>query len=87
MSRITLKELSDRLDLVTFSRLGGVSVAIDDSLLIGGWRVVADIPARDAIPMSRRKEGMYVNVVSEFKTYSLIGGVDNAYWQEVPLPA
>jgi len=54
----------------------------EDTEFLGGWRTVADITARDAIPSLRRKEGMQVNVLSEGKIYELKGGITNGDWAE-----
>lgn len=43
---------------------------------------VADIATRNAIASGRRYEGMAVYVLSEMTNYQLIGGIDNANWQE-----
>jgi len=56
---------------------------VEDTYLIGGWRTVADITARDAIPAQRRSLQMRVAVVSEGKQYALVGGLLNANWTEV----
>jgi hypothetical protein len=55
---------------------------VDDIDLFGGWRVVADTTARDAIPTEKRAEGMRVKVLSEDKTYELKGGITNSDWEE-----
>jgi hypothetical protein len=49
----------------------------------GGHREVADLTARDAVTTERRREGMTVYVVSEAKTYRLVGGITNSDWVEV----
>ena len=46
----------------------------------GGYREVADLEDRDAIPNERRKEGMAVWVISESKEYRLVGGITNSNW-------
>lgn len=51
-------------------------VPIDDLLF------VADLTARDAIPAGVRYEGMFTYVVSEGLNYQLIGGIDNANWED-----
>lgn len=40
----------------------------------GGYRSVANISERDAIPAKRKKEGMLVNVIDENKVYQLKNG-------------
>jgi len=54
-----------------------------DQYLIGGWRTVADIAARNAIPSQRRTVGMRTRVVATAQTFELVGGIDNANWTEV----
>ena len=57
---------------------------IDDSAIEGGMHVVADDTERDAIPTSRRKEGMFVSVVNSVSNggvttlYRLEGGISNS---------
>jgi len=43
-------------------------------------RQVPNISARNAIPTSKRWEGMECYVVSEETDYQLIGGIDNTFW-------
>lgn len=40
----------------------------------GGYRSVANVSERDAIPAKRKKEGMLVNVIDENKVYQLKNG-------------
>lgn len=40
------------------------------------------INQRDAIPDGVRWEGMIVYVITEGKSYQLVGGIDNSLWQE-----
>lgn len=49
----------------------------------GGFRSVATITERDAIPSDRRKLGMEVKVLTDGKKYELVDGTANANWQEV----
>jgi hypothetical protein len=51
-------------------------VPIDDSF------IVADLTARDAIASGVRYEGMFCYVEAEGVNYQLIGGIDNANWEE-----
>jgi len=51
----------------------------------GGFRSVADTTERDAIPASRRSNGMVVRCVSNAKYYTLAGGLTNAYWEETKI--
>ena len=45
-------------------------------------RQVATVAERDAIPSSRRWEGMLVYVTTDARTYELRGGVSNGDWTE-----
>ena len=56
-----------------------LSAAITN-LHVGGWREVADIAARDAIPAERRAEGMVAYVQADGVEYQLVGGVANGDW-------
>ncbi len=47
----------------------------------GGYRSVAIIEERDAIPMERRKEGMLVNVTGSNEIFKLQGGIANSNWK------
>ena len=51
----------------------------------GGFRVVDTLAERDAITDLRRKEGMWVRVLSNEKLYELWGGTENINWREVTL--
>jgi len=53
---------------------------VEDIHLEGGFQTVADLTARNAIPVLRRKEGMHVYVISENDIYKLVGGIDNTDW-------
>jgi len=73
----------------TVAPLGGFPI-VNDTDLLGGMRSVADIAARDAIPIegvesiaSRRKEGMLVRVNSNGALYVLGAGLGNGDWQAV----
>ena len=53
----------------------------------GGWRTVADLAARNAITLDRRREGMAVRVldIDEAGTqgfYTLVGGTADEFWVE-----
>ena len=54
---------------------------VDDANFIGGWRVVADYTARDAIQTNLRKEGMRVYVVATQEVFQLES--DLTTWVEV----
>lgn len=49
--------------------------------IIGGYKVVADLTARDAISTIRRVVGMICYVISENRAYRLVGGTANTNWQ------
>lgn len=70
------------IDLIKPKNDGDFPMAEDIDLL-GGWRVVADLTARDAIPAQRRKEGMRAKVVSNDTVYELKGGITNGDWAAV----
>jgi len=57
---------------------------VEDSDLKGGFRVVADLPARNAIWTSLRSEGMRVHVISENTDYKLLAGLTNGDWDVIP---
>ena len=65
-------------DTTLDSRLDGHDTDISN-LQQGGYRSVADITERDAIPTTQRKEGMLVKVL-DGATYGLVGGVANSNW-------
>lgn len=52
----------------------------DESYGLGGYRSVASLTARDAIPTDRRSQGMLVYVIATNITYQLYGGVTNSNW-------
>jgi photosystem II stability/assembly factor-like uncharacterized protein len=52
----------------------------EDIYGFGGFMCVADISERNAIPASRRKQGMQVAVISEGITYQLSGGILDSNW-------
>lgn len=56
----------------------------DDLYGKGGYKIVADITARDAITPGRRKEGMLVKVIDAGSgtpaVYTLVGGITNSDW-------
>jgi hypothetical protein len=47
----------------------------------GGYRSVATVANRDAIPQNEREEGMLCNVLEDDIVYQLKGGTDNAFWE------
>jgi hypothetical protein len=56
---------------------------IEDDYLLGGYRVVIDFTARDAIPSNRRKQGMTVYIQSLQRAFELRGGITNTDWYEI----
>jgi len=60
----------------------GTNFTVNTALPLDDRDVVADIAARDAIVPLRRYEGMVVYVITEAMNYQLIGGIDDANWQE-----
>jgi hypothetical protein len=58
---------------------------LQDQFLIGGFRRVQDIAARDAIPSLRREIGMFVFVIDTEQLFRLAGGLLNSNWVLVPL--
>jgi hypothetical protein len=67
------------IDIIVPKNDGNFAV-VEDINILGGWRVVPDITARDAIQSGRRKEGMNVYVLSTGETFKLIGGITNDKW-------
>lgn len=63
------------------SNLDDIAVALNDEIK-GGYKIVNTILDRDNILTSRRQIGMHVYVLSNKKTYILIGGINNTYWEE-----
>jgi hypothetical protein len=55
----------------------------DQEYGLGGFRTVADIAARDAIPAGRRSEGMKVFSVADNQEFQLRGGITNADWKPI----
>lgn len=55
----------------------------EDTYGLGGHKSVADLTERDNIPSARRKEGMYVYVISNNITYKLEGGITNSDWIQI----
>lgn len=51
----------------------------------GGWRTVADVASRDAIPAARREEGMIVVVLSPKSAFRLEANLTS--WVEIPWQA
>lgn len=60
----------------------GSSFNVQGQLPLDIRQKVADLTERDAIIPDVRWEGMRVYVVSEGKSYFLVGGIDNANWEE-----
>lgn len=55
-----------------------------DEFSSGGWRSLKSITDRDAIPSALRKLGMAVFILEDQKTYTLLSGLTNEYWEEHP---
>lgn len=53
---------------------------LDDGYLQGGFKVVADITGRNAIPSVRRKDGMITYVATTEEYYALHNGITNSDW-------
>lgn len=60
---------------------GGSFPVFEDINGFGGYRVVADTPARDAIPANFRKLDMLITTQDTGIRYRLVGGLLNANWQ------
>jgi len=67
-----------------FARTGD-SFLLDDNDLGGGYRSVATIAARDAIPLGARRLGMTVYVQADKTEYQLRASLTNASWEQRPL--
>ena len=61
----------------------GAFPLLTDVDLKGGFRVVDDLTARDAIVASSRKNGMWVKTASDGKMWTLGPGLTNGDWSEV----
>ncbi len=61
----------------------GTFPLLEDLYLKGGFRVVADTTARDAIDTASRKEGMLVFTTTDQTTWRLGSGLTNVDWVEV----
>jgi hypothetical protein len=53
---------------------------LQDGYLIGGYRSVKDVAARDLIPASRRVAGMRVKTLSDGRDWILGSGLSNGEW-------
>lgn len=71
-------KINDNFELLHPSDDGFV---VDDSLVRGGFSVANNIAERDAIPLSARKIGMIVYVLSEDVEYVLDGSTYNSSWE------
>nr|DAF93625.1 MAG TPA: hypothetical protein [Myoviridae sp. ctshb19] len=67
-----------------FARTGD-SFLLDDNDLGGGYRSVATVAARDAIPLGARRLGMVVYVQADKTEYQLRASLTNASWEQRPL--
>lgn len=59
---------------------GGAFPVFEDINGLGGFRAVADVTARDAIPANARKIAMVVAVQTTGQSYQLVGGIANVNW-------
>jgi hypothetical protein len=62
-------------------------ITTNNPLPVDQRTVVDDIPSRDAIPLTDRYEGLTVWVTGSLQSYTLIGGLNNAYWYATPISA
>ena len=67
-----------------FQRTGDTYL-MEDSDVAGGYRTVADINARNNIPLTARRIGMTVYCVADKIEYQLINSLINASWTARPL--
>uniref|UniRef100_A0AB39CDZ8 Tail fiber protein n=1 Tax=Pseudomonas phage HRDY3 TaxID=3236930 RepID=A0AB39CDZ8_9VIRU len=63
----------------------GDTYLLDEADLAGGYRTVATLAARDAIPLSARRLGMTVYCQADKTEYQLITSVANTGWGQRPL--
>lgn len=73
-------ELSGNLE---YANVSDILDMVNDSLLIGSFRVVYNTIERNNISTIYRKQGMLVRTQTDNKLYELRGGVTNAHWVEV----
>jgi hypothetical protein len=69
-----------------FARTGAVTAQAGDysiAQITGGWQVVADLAARNAIPVGLREVGQTVYEVDTDQMWRLIGGTGNGNWVDV----
>lgn len=59
---------------------GGLFPVFEDINGLGGFRAVADLTARNAIPAIFRKIGMVVTLQTSGLAYELVGGITNNDW-------
>lgn len=63
----------------------GDTYLVEDTDIHGGYRSVADIAERNAIPLSARRVGMTVYCIADKTEYQLITSVSNSSWTIRPL--
>lgn len=63
----------------------GDTYLVEDTDIHGGYRSVADLAERNAIPLSARRVGMTVYCIADKTEYQLIGTVSNGAWTIRPL--
>jgi len=63
----------------------GDTYLVEDTDIHGGYRSVADLIERNAIPLSARRVGMTVYCIADKTEYQLIGTIANSAWTIRPL--
>ena len=63
----------------------GDTYLLDDNDLAGGYRSVATVAARDAIPLTARRLGMTVYCQADKTEYQLRASLTNGSWEQRPL--
>lgn len=63
----------------------GDTYLVEDTDIHGGYRSVADIAERNAIPLSARRVGMTVYCIADKTEYQLITSIANSSWTIRPL--
>lgn len=72
------------LNKITLGDTTATNKSIGETVEMKGTpKQVADLTARDAVPAARRTEGMECWVVSENKSFRLVGGISNTNWLAV----
>ncbi|MBS7539396.1 SGNH/GDSL hydrolase family protein [Ancylobacter lacus] len=71
------------IDIVSPGESDSALSAAITALHVGGWKTVADLAVRNALPDRRRAVGMVVFVASEGIAYQLVDGTDNTSWRQL----